>query len=153
MQSTKLEQKINDAGDRAAEVTQLASATSSNLLAAGYSDGAVRLWRIDTQECTAVLTGHRSAVSALAFSGDSSQLASGGKDTDVIVWDVLGETGMFRLRAHTDQVTGVAFLDRHSKLVSVSKDSALRVWDLTTQHCSQFVAHHEGAVRAQTAMS
>ena len=66
----------------------------------------VRLWDLDTCECTATLQGHRKEVSALRFSASGALLASGSKDTDVVVWDVAGEAGLYRLRGHRDQVRG-----------------------------------------------
>jgi U3 small nucleolar RNA-associated protein 12 len=43
----------------AAEVTQIALAPgSSNQLAAGYSDGTVRIWEVKTHTCLVTLSGH-----------------------------------------------------------------------------------------------
>lgn len=145
VQAYALEQRVEDDATGPPEATRLAHCADTGTLAAGYADGTIRLWRPATQECLAVLNGHKSAVTALAFSRGGAQLASGGRDTDVVLWDVLGETGVCRLRAHTDQVTGVAFLDDVGKLVSAGKDGGLRVWDLTTQHCGQYLANEAGA--------
>jgi len=68
---------------------------SAPLIAAGYSNGEVKIWNYLTRELKATLRGHKSAVSCLVFcenqnsnnsSADSiSLLASGGKDCDIIV--------------------------------------------------------------------
>jgi U3 small nucleolar RNA-associated protein 12 len=75
-----------------AEVT--AMARHDDILAVGYADGVVKIWR--GGECAVTLQGHRGAVTVLKWDRRGSWLISGGKDTDVIVWDVVAETGLFR---------------------------------------------------------
>eukprot|EP00954_Amorphochlora_amoebiformis_P012473 974261-Amorphochlora_amoeboformis.AAC.1 len=60
------------------------------LVAAGYRDGSVRLWNLESGEsevgvplCQVCFHGHRSAVVSLAFNHDGSLLASGSMDTEV----------------------------------------------------------------------
>lgn len=89
----------------AAEVTAIALSPSSNQLAAGYSDGSVRLWDISSRTCLVTLSGHSGAVTALCYSSSGSLLASGSADTSVIVWDVVGESGLCRFKGHKDAVT------------------------------------------------
>lgn len=90
-----------------ASVTCLAINPSETLVAAGYSDGTVRLWSIDDLDTTTgrhgagsgllcSLTGHKSAVSTVQFNDTGALLVSGGADTDVVMWDVVGRTGLYR---------------------------------------------------------
>lgn len=141
-----LVRKLTASGPSPASVTQLASSSSSDLLASGYSDGTVRLWRLGADECDVSLSGHKAGVSALRFNSSGTVVASGGQDTDVILWDVVAQAGLFRLRGHHGQVTGVAFLEAGNRLVSCSKDGSIKVWDLSTQHCSQTLVAHSGEV-------
>ncbi|GLC41201.1 hypothetical protein PLESTB_001527400 [Pleodorina starrii] len=134
------------AGGAVAEVTVLCCSPSGPTIAAGYSDGTVRLWNYQTGDCSVTFRGHKTAVSCLRYNGGGSLLVSGGRDTDLIVWDVVGETGLYRLRGHKDQVTDVAFLPGQSKLVSCSKDGLVKVWDLDTHHCCQTVGGHKAEV-------
>jgi WD40 repeat protein len=84
------------ASGRKAEVTCLARSHNGALVAAGYADGAIVVWRTaDGAEGTA-FQGHRGAVTALCFDADDARLASGARDTTVIVWDVVAERGLFR---------------------------------------------------------
>jgi len=105
----------------------------------------IRLWDLDSGDCTATFSGHRKEVSALRFSRSGALLASGSKDTDIVVWDVAAEAGLYRLRGHRGQVTDVVFVERGPggrRLVSASKDEHVKVWDLDTQHCFQTVVGH-----------
>eukprot|EP00937_MAST-01D_sp_MAST-1D-sp2_P001144 g1144.t1 len=130
------------------DVTVLAKNAPTGLVAAGYSDGTVRIFNQQTRELVVTLKGHKKEIGALAFTADGSRLASGSRDTDVIIWDVISETGQVRLRGHKDEVTGVAFVERAgaNMLVSASKDTLLKVWDLTTQHCVQTCVGHRTEV-------
>ena len=40
-------------------MTQLALAPTGDQLAAGYADGTVRIWSLDTNECTVTFSGHK----------------------------------------------------------------------------------------------
>jgi U3 small nucleolar RNA-associated protein 12 len=106
----------------------------------------VRLWDLQSSECTVTLKGHKSSVTALRFNKSGSLLASGSKDTDLIVWDVVAETGLYRLRGHRDQVTDLAFLDRGNRLISSSKDGFVKCWNLTSQHCEQTLSGHKAEI-------
>ncbi|CAL8469217.1 g8758 [Coccomyxa elongata] len=133
-------------GRAPAEVTQLAAAPASPHIAAGHSDGTIRIWNVDTGDCEVTWTGHKRAVTALRYNRSGAMLASGSQDTDIILWDVMGETGLFRLRGHTAEVTDLAFVERCSVLVSGSKDGYVRAWDLGTQHCFQTALGAQGEV-------
>jgi WD40 repeat protein len=131
------------------EATCLARSREASVLAAGYSDGCIRLFpspqHQDSDHALCSLNGHTRAITALAFSADGSLLASGSQDTEVVVWDVVAEAGLFRLRSHTGQITALAFLKAQKKLLSTSKDATLRVWDMVSQHCVQQIMNQDGA--------
>ncbi|KAL6133466.1 hypothetical protein ACLB2K_065701 [Fragaria x ananassa] len=127
-------------------VTSLASSPHTSLIAAGYSDGSIRIWDSEKGTCETTLNGHKKSVTALRYDKLGSKLASGSKDDDIILWDVVGESGLYRLRGHRDQVTDLVFLDSGKKLVSSSKDKFLKVWDLDTQHCMQTISGHHSEI-------
>ena len=79
-------------------------------VAAGYTDGTVRIWKLDDLDITTgrhgagtgllcSLTGHKSRVACVKFNETGSLLMSGGADTDVVVWDVVGQAGLYRCAA------------------------------------------------------
>jgi len=126
------------------------------VVAAGYSDGAVRLWDYEDAQVLQTFQGHRSGVSCLAFDAASHYLASGANDTDIVIWDLAAEAGVARLRGHVDQVTAVLFwqaangavgapgtLTAAGRLVSASKDRAIRIWSIELQICLQTITDHQ----------
>lgn len=78
------------------EVTRLALDGDGTRVAAGYSDGAVRVWQLEGGKLLHKFAGHRKAVSALAFNADGTVLASGARDTDIVLWDLVHGSGQYR---------------------------------------------------------
>ncbi|KFM26172.1 WD repeat-containing protein 3-like protein [Auxenochlorella protothecoides] len=141
-----LKAPATQSGKPVGEITRLAASPVSDQIAAGHSDGTVRVWSLSSGELEATFSGHRSGISALRFSADGALLASGARDTDVVVWDVGAESGLFRLRGHSGEITALAFLPAAGALVSSSKDGLVKAWDLGTQHCFQTLTGHPGEV-------
>src|SRR5690349_13524295 len=56
----------------------IAHPKQSETVAAGYSDGSIRLWSIATRKELVTLQGHRGIVVTLTFSADGATLYSGG---------------------------------------------------------------------------
>ena len=145
IKTSALLSRLQDSDNRSnAEVTALAQcAAQPDLIAAGYSDGSIRVWDTLTGQVVVRFDGHRSAVTVLRFDGAGERIVSGSKDTDIIVWDLLAERALFRLRGHKDQITGLELLrtmteaddSREDYLLSVSKDALVKVWDLNNPHC------------------
>jgi WD40 repeat protein len=69
-----------------AEINALAVSADGARVAAGTSDGAIRVWRRGDGNAPAALRGHRGRVTGLAFAARSGQLVSAGADGTVRVW-------------------------------------------------------------------
>jgi WD40 repeat protein len=101
--------------------------TNGYCIAAGGSDGLVRLWR--GNEPPVLLRGHTQPVHALAFSSDGTRLLTGGEDKSVHLWDT--ETGfeLFHVEEHTAEVTSVAISPRSDAWATASVDGTILLWD------------------------
>ena len=95
------------------------------LLASGSYDRSVRVWRVDTGECIAMLLGHQREVSSLAVLRDG-RLASGSADRSVRLWDVGTRTCTATL-AHTSIVISLAALPDGGVAVGCD-DGAIALW-------------------------
>ena len=69
-------------------VTSVAFSPDGTTLAAGSTDGTVRLWDMATHRQITTLTGPTGAVNSVAFSPDGKTLATGSADHTVRLWDV-----------------------------------------------------------------
>ncbi|CUM64345.1 uncharacterized protein PRCAT00001947001 [Priceomyces carsonii] len=128
-----------------ATVTFLLHHMETNILAAGYSDGTIKIWDIASASVVISFQGHVSAISILKFDRSGTRLVSGSSDSSIILWDLVGEEGLFKLSGHKGQITGLNFLSQDSEvldkdeledyILSVSKDGLIKLWDLRTRQC------------------
>ncbi|RCK63383.1 U3 small nucleolar RNA-associated protein 12 [Candida viswanathii] len=130
-------------------VSFLAYHAQTNIVAAGYADGGIKVWDVASGSVIISFEGHKSAVSQLMFDRSGTRLVSGSNDTSIIVWDLVGEVGLFKLKGHKGPITGVEFLsEAHTDegeeedldkmddyLVSVSRDGLIKLWELKSQQC------------------
>ncbi|KAK9456834.1 hypothetical protein V1511DRAFT_227805 [Dipodascopsis uninucleata] len=160
--------KLNEL-DIKTEITAIAK-HGEDIVAAGYSDGVIRVWDLKTETIVVTFNGHKSAISVLKFDSEGIRLASGSRDSNIIVWDIISEVGLYRLRSHKDQITGIEFIisnqptkaesnnddsnqqefieseegNREDFIISTSKDGLVKLWDIATQYCMEtHIAHRD----------
>ena len=142
------------AGDLAASwpqacwVTAVAFSPDENVLAAGYDDGAVRLWDWRKQQLIREIPAHKSAVSALAFSADGGRLASAGEDKAIHVWDVKTGAKTGSLLGHTDRIPALVWHPDGRRLYSAGWDTTARVWDVDS--CEPIILLNSHAAQVHT---
>lgn len=78
-----------DAGDEA-HVYSMALSPSGKTIAAGTSDGTVRLWDVERRRAIAKSTEHTLIVWTICWSGDGERVVSGSPDRTARVWDARG---------------------------------------------------------------
>lgn len=125
------------------ETTYLKYHPDTGLLAAGYSDGIIKVWDMMSKTVLLSFNGHKSAISKLIFDSTGTKLISGSNDSNIIVWDLVSEVGLFKLRSHKDIITGIYCKD-DDWLISTSKDGLIKIWDLKTQQCVETHIAHTG---------
>jgi WD40 repeat protein len=69
-------------------VTNVAWSGNGALLFSGGSDGMLRWWQVQNEECVRVRKAHQGKVQALKVSPDGSKLASCGDDGAITLWDL-----------------------------------------------------------------
>jgi FOG: WD40 repeat len=125
-------------------ITFLEYFEATNIVAAGYADGSIKIWDLTSTSVLISFQGHKSAISILKFDRSGTRLVSGSSDSSIILWDLVGEEGLFKLKGHKSQITGLSFLSEHEHeseddmedyLLSVSKDGLIKLWELKSQQC------------------
>lgn len=106
-------------------------------LAAGGTDGSIRLWSLETRMKLATLrnrlhlrTGHGALTTSLACSPDGAILASGHLDGAIYLWEVATGLELDVRLGHEGAVGGLAFPPGGLNLVSAGADATLKFWDL-----------------------
>jgi len=84
---------------------RVAFSPDGDRLAAGGSDGAVRLWEVPAQGTGVELGWHDGEINALSFSADGRHLATASGDGTVGLWDVRAHAALGKLRGHAAAVT------------------------------------------------
>ncbi|HEY3230390.1 MAG TPA: BTAD domain-containing putative transcriptional regulator, partial [Roseiflexaceae bacterium] len=129
-------------------VTAVAVNPAGDLLAAGTSDGAVRLWRVNDGQLVGIWAGHAGQVRSIGFSPDGMMLASGSHDHTIRLWDV--PTGQTRgiLEGHMGAVSSIGFSPDGVSLVSGSYDQTVCMWDVATRAVVRVLHGHTAFVSA-----
>ena len=129
-------------------VSCLRFAPQDDLLAAGYSDGRVRLWNWRTGELSSDLGKHVAigdrGVNTVAFSADGQFLATGGgrSDRTIRIWRSRDWALLHVLTGHWSGIQSLAFSREGYRLVSGGEDGTLRLWDpLRGQEILQIEVH------------
>jgi serine/threonine protein kinase/WD40 repeat protein len=110
-----------------------------DVLAAGGSDGAIRLWDLGARTRMSVLrgemhrrAGHDARPLALAFSPDGALLASGHVDGAIHLWDISRGEELIARPRHEGMVSSLAFSADGRELASGGTDSVVKVWEVET---------------------
>lgn len=114
------------------------------------SDGAVRVWDLETGVQRWLLIGHQGAVNAVGCTvlGDVPVAVTGGDDYTVRVWNLLTGEAMSVLSGQAGAVNGLACTTVNRLPIAVvgGGDAAVRIWDLTTGDQTATLTGHAGAV-------
>jgi WD40 repeat protein/tRNA A-37 threonylcarbamoyl transferase component Bud32 len=130
-----------------AGITALTAAKGGNYLLLGFSDGAVRLWNVDTSRQERQWVAQNGAVLGVALFKDKDgrlYAATAGADKTAHLWDVLTAQEKHRFRGHTGQVLGIAISPDGRFVVTGSEDQTVRLWDARTgRELRRFTGHTE----------
>ena len=107
------------------------------LLATGFANGAVRLFRFPSGQHETTFTNHQASVTGVLFSPDGRRLFSTSSDGSAMLWEVFARREVATLRGHFGSVHSPALSPDGVRLATggTSPRDAVKLWDL--------VAHRE----------
>lgn len=112
-------------------VQYMAFSPDDTLLAAGYYDHRVILWRMDDGTPYRVLTGHKSSVDTLVFNQDGALLATGSPDNSAILWDVENGTELHTFFGCSGLANSLLFSPRGDRLIIGANEGSVSFYSLT----------------------
>jgi hypothetical protein len=106
----------------------------------------VRIWDVETGDCTYTLPGHGS-FNNFVFSPRDNQVAATNDDGTVRVWNVgTGEChGIFI--GHNDRAWSIAYSPNGGQIASGGEDGSVRIWDTTARTCIWMLSGHSDEVK------
>ncbi|XP_055327796.1 WD repeat and SOCS box-containing protein 1-like [Paramacrobiotus metropolitanus] len=105
------------------------------VLAAGLSNGEIKLWDLECGRIILLLQDHKAAITGLSFSPDGSLvLASASKDSSVKLWDLTDDGNMFKTLhcEHSKQVNAIAWSPVGQRIASVGVLKMALLWNART---------------------
>ncbi|KAK7686494.1 hypothetical protein QCA50_010092 [Cerrena zonata] len=132
----------------AAAISSVAVSHDSMLVAGGYEDGTVHVWRMDTGMLALKLPGHETEdVQCMSFSPDSRYLAAGASSGKVMVWNV--ETGEAReITAHDTDIWCIAYSPDGNTMATGSADCTVKLWNTNTYSLRVSLTDHPSVIQA-----
>ena len=104
----------------------------SSQLLAGYCDGTIRFWEMQSMNMLSTFEGQRTGVRCIAISGDGQYLASGADDHSIWLFDIRSGICVHTMTDHTSPVLSICFSPLDQRLLSGSADGAVFVWNWET---------------------
>jgi WD40 repeat protein len=120
--------------DAILSVAAVAFSADGATLAAGCSDGIIRLWDIASGELRQTFSRHAGTVNRVAFTPDGRTLASLGEDHVLNLWHLATGQRIFSLNTHGQELHGLAFSRDRRMLVMGARSpgdagpSSLLLW-------------------------
>ncbi|MER5645884.1 hypothetical protein [Streptosporangium sp. NPDC002524] len=132
--------------------TGVAFSPDGTRLAAGSTDGLVRVWPWVSDGLSTgppvVLRGHRGQALSPKFSPDGRRLAVPGTDETIRIWDLYRDAAPVVLSGHEGPVWNAAFSPDGRRLASAGSDGTIRVWNSDGTGAPQVLREHEGQITA-----
>jgi eukaryotic-like serine/threonine-protein kinase len=121
-------------GNQFAGLASVDLSPDDQLLAAGYTNGAMRLFRFPSVQHEATFTNHQAAVIGVQFSPDGRGLVSTSFDGSTRLWDVFARRELATLRGHVGLVYSPTLSSDGRRMATggQSPKDAVKLWDLVT---------------------
>lgn len=130
------------------DVASVAFSPNGHLLAAGTTQGEIRIWRTTDRQLIQTLQGYALWASSICFSPDGQALACGSDNQTIRLWDVRSGQVIKTLKGHSGNVTSVCFSIDGQLLASGSRDHTVRLWDVRSGQVIKTLKGHSGEVRS-----
>ncbi|MBW4475047.1 MAG: NACHT domain-containing protein [Stenomitos rutilans HA7619-LM2] len=126
----------------------VAFSADGRYVAAGSSNGEVRIWQVSDGKLLFTFKAHSSWVWAVTFSPDGKTLGSGSSDHTITLWDTQTGQRLKTLQGHEGRIWALDFSPDSSKIASGSGDNTVKLWDVNTGQCLKNLTHHTDQVRS-----
>ena len=127
-------------------ILSVAFSPDGKRLAAGDTNGEIRLWRVADGQTLLSYRGHTHWIWSVAWSPDGRILASGSADHTVKLWNPSSGQCLKTLSGHTNIVWSVAWSPNGRILASGSTDHTVKLWNPSNGQCLKTLSGHTNTV-------
>lgn len=121
--------------------------TMGGITATASRDMTVRLWDVDTKECTAVLLSNEGLELTCVAIVSDTVLVTGDHRGELQVWDIQSGKIMLNIPGHTGEVNCVEPIgDGRQRVISGGNDGLLMVFSVETGECEVELKDHAASV-------
>ena len=100
---------------------------TEELVVAGSSSGALKIWDLEAARLVRTLTGHKAGLKSVDFHPYGDFLASGSTDTNLKLWDIRRKGCIFTYKGHSQTVNTVKFSPDGQWIASGGEEGAVKV--------------------------
>jgi WD40 repeat protein len=113
----------------------------------GGADHTIRLWDLNSRDCSAIFEGHSDEVRSLTFLPGCRRFVTGSFDMTLKVWSIDRATCELTLKGHAAEVTTVAATRDGKWILSGSYDGTIKLWDVDAGNCVEtYQGHTRGVI-------
>jgi WD40 repeat protein len=127
-------------------VWSIAFSPNSSQLVSSSSDRTLKLWNLQTGECTKTLTGHTQAIRSVAFHPNGQQLLSGSDDRTLRLWHINTGECLRVLPGHSSWISCVTFNPNGTTFASSSEDQSICLWNSQTHQCLKVLQGYSNGI-------
>ncbi len=117
----------------------VAISADGRYLYAGFHDGCIAGWNLQTGEPLWRISAHQGRVTGIALTAEDTRILTAGYDNTVRLWDLATRTEIGHFEGHTAAVYCVAASPNGEFAVSGGFDKTVRVWELPDANTSPVV--------------
>ncbi len=113
-------------------LSALALDAKGSIVVSGAEDGELRVWKVSSGKCRAVLKRHGNRIEHVACEPKGKRFASGDSTGSVLLWKLGSDDPPVEILAPSGEpVTGLAFTDNGKTLVTSGGSGRVTLWDVS----------------------
>ena len=119
---------------------------NGRFVAAGCSNGGIRLWKTGAIETVDMPEGHRNRINSLSLGREGRLLLSGGDDKVAVLWDMVSDNIAMTFYGHQKGISSVCLSTEAESCVTGGRDGSIKLWDIQTGNCLKSFEGHRGKI-------